>query len=43
MKADGEKSLALELAPGTYTAGCLVAEGVKTHRELGMEATFTVE
>lgn len=42
-KADGEKSLALDLEPGTYTAVCLVEEGVKTHRDLGMEATFTVE
>ncbi len=42
-KADGQKELALELAPGTYTVVCLVEEGAKTHRELGMEASFTVE
>lgn len=42
-KADGQKELALELAPGTYTVVCLVKEGAKTHRELGMEASFKVE
>ena len=42
-KADGQKELALELKPGTYTVVCLVEEGAKTHRELGMEASFTVE
>ena len=36
------KELALELAPGTYTAQCLVKEGAKTHKQLGMTQTFTV-
>lgn len=42
-KADGEKTLALELQPGSYKVVCLVEEGEKTHQELGMEASFTVE
>ena len=37
------KTLALELEPGTYTVVCLVEEGEKTHEELGMKASFTVE
>jgi hypothetical protein len=39
---DGEKELALKLEPGTYTLQCLVEEGAKTHKELGMVATLTV-
>src|SRR3954463_14729503 len=30
------KELALKLSPGTYTAQCLVKEGAKTHKQLGM-------
>jgi hypothetical protein len=36
-------TLALELEPGTYTAQCLVETDGKTHAEMGMTATFTVE
>jgi hypothetical protein len=36
------KEMALKLAPGTYTAQCLVEEGAKTHKQLGMTQTFTV-
>jgi plastocyanin len=39
---DGEKTLALKLAPGTYTLQCLVDEGARTHKELGMVATLHV-
>lgn len=39
---DGEKTLALKLAPGTYTLQCLVDEGARNHKELGMVATLTV-
>ena len=39
---DGMKELALHLEPGTYTLQCLVEEGAKTHKELGMVATLTV-
>lgn len=35
--------LALELKPGRYKATCLVKLGDRTHADLGMEATFTVE
>lgn len=42
-KAAGQKTVALELEPGSYKAVCLVKEGAKTHQELGMEASFTVE
>lgn len=38
-----EKTLAVELAPGSYKVVCLVKEGEKTHQELGMESSFTVE
>lgn len=37
-----ERTLAVVLAPGTYTAQCLVEEGAKTHADLGMKQTFTV-
>lgn len=39
---DGTKELALKLEPGTYTLQCLVDEGARTHKELGMVATLTV-
>ena len=39
---DGTKEMALKLAPGTYTLQCLIEEGAKTHKELGMVATLTV-
>ncbi len=42
-KRNQSKSLAIKLAPGQYTAQCLVKEGAKTHAELGMKQTFTVE
>jgi hypothetical protein len=35
--------LALELPPGTYTAQCLVRADDKTHVQLGMETSFTVQ
>lgn len=37
------KTVALELAPGAYTAACFVKLGDKTHAQLGMERRFTVE
>ena len=37
------KQLAVELEPGTYTVQCLLKEGSKTHADLGMKTTFTVE
>lgn len=37
------KTLALKLQPGTYTIQCLVKEGSKTHAELGMKSSLTVE
>ena len=37
------ETLAAELPPGTYKVRCLVQEGDKTHADLGMETTFTVE
>jgi hypothetical protein len=40
--AGEEKVLGLELEPGTYTLQCLVKEGAKTHKELGMVKTLTV-
>ena len=39
---DGTKELALHLEPGTYTLQCLVEEGARTHKELGMVATLKV-
>ena len=39
---DGTKELALKLEPGTYTLQCLVEEGAKTHKDLGMVATLKV-
>ena len=41
--AGASQTLAAELPPGDYKVRCLVQEGGKTHAELGMEATFTVE
>ncbi len=35
--------LAIELKPGRYKLTCLVKLGDKTHTDLGMEASFTVE
>ncbi len=37
------RTLAAELPPGSYTVRCLVEEGAKTHAQLGMEASFTVQ
>jgi plastocyanin len=37
------ETLSAQLEPGSYKMRCLVKEGEKTHAELGMEATFTVE
>ncbi|MDQ3571068.1 MAG: cupredoxin domain-containing protein [Actinomycetota bacterium] len=42
-KGKESKPLALELQPGRYKATCLVKLGDKTHGDLGMEASFTVE
>ena len=37
------KTLAVELAPGTYTAQCILKDkNGKEHTELGMKSTFTV-
>jgi uncharacterized cupredoxin-like copper-binding protein len=36
-------TLAIELAPGTYTAQCLTKADDKTHVQLGLESTFKVE
>lgn len=36
------KVLGLELKPGSYTLQCLVKEGAKVHKDLGMLKTFTV-
>jgi hypothetical protein len=35
-------TVGLKLAPGAYTAQCLIKEGAKTHAELGMKTAFTV-
>ena len=40
---DHEAALAVELEPGTYTIQCLVEEDGKTHADLGMKSTLTVE
>ncbi|MDQ1439568.1 MAG: hypothetical protein QOK43_3197 [Acidimicrobiaceae bacterium] len=37
------KTLAVVLVPGSYTIQCLIKEGSKTHAELGMKSTLTVE
>ena len=42
-KGKESKPLALELKPGRYRLACLVKLGDKTHSDLGMEASFTVE
>jgi len=42
-KGKEAKPLALELQPGRYKLTCLVKLGDKTHADLGMEASFTVE
>lgn len=39
----GVKQLAVGLPPGVYEVVCLVSEGAKTHADLGMKATLTVE
>ena len=39
---DGTKELALHLEPGTYTLQCLVEEGARTHKDLGMVAILVV-
>ena len=39
----GSRTLSAVLPPGTYTLRCTVSEGVKTHEQLGMKATLTVE
>ncbi len=36
-------TLAVELAPGTYSVECHVKEGDRVHSDLGMKATLTVE
>jgi hypothetical protein len=38
----GLKEMGLKLAPGTYTMQCLVKEGAKTHKDLGMTAIIAV-
>ncbi len=42
-KGKDSKPLALELEPGRYKLACLVKLGDKTHADLGMEASFSVE
>ncbi len=42
-KGKDSKPLSLELQPGRYKLACLVKLGDKTHADLGMEASFTVE
>jgi len=42
-KGKESKPLALELKSGRYRLACLVKLGDKTHADLGMEASFTVE
>ena len=42
-KGKESKPLALELQPGRYKLSCLVKLGDRTHADLGMEATFTVQ
>jgi hypothetical protein len=39
----GEHTMAVVLEPGTYTAQCILEEGARTHKELGMVKEFTVE
>lgn len=41
--ADGERTLAAVLEPGSYTVQCLVKEGPRTHAQLGMRRDLTVE
>ena len=41
-KRPARQSIAVVLAPGTYTVVCLVKEGSRTHAELGMRKTFVV-
>lgn len=41
--ADGERTLAAVLEPGSYTVQCLVKEGTRTHAQLGMRRDLTVE
>jgi hypothetical protein len=41
-EAPAHPALAVELAPGTYVAKCLVKEGSRTHADLGMRKTFVV-
>ena len=43
MAAGKSGTFAAELEPGRYTIQCLVEEGGKTHVELGMITTLTVE
>ncbi|HEX2185584.1 MAG TPA: hypothetical protein VHN78_08770 [Chloroflexota bacterium] len=43
LNAGASGTLAVDLAPGTYTAQCLVELGGKPHSELGMKTTFRVE
>lgn len=42
-KTGTTKKLAVALEPGTYSAQCLIKEGSRTHADLGMKKTFTVE
>jgi len=37
------RTLAVVLEPGTYTVQCLVKEGTRTHAQLGMKTTLTVQ
>ena len=40
--ADGERTLAAVLEPGSYRVQCLVKEGTRTHAQLGMRRDLTV-
>ena len=42
-RADGERSLAAVLEPGSSTVQCLAKEGTRTHAQLGMRRDLTVE
>ena len=42
MKSGKKGTMTLDLPPGKYTAQCLVDEGGKTHKELGMVQDFKV-